>query len=54
MSSKTKECPGCAMDIDDNATACPICGYEFPERPRWIIWLAIALLLAILWLWVLR
>lgn len=52
MSSKTKECPGCAMDVDDDATACPICGYEFPERPRWIIWLAVVLLVAILWLWI--
>jgi hypothetical protein len=49
-----KECPNCAMNVSEEVVECPICGYEFPERPRWVIWLAVFLLLIILWLWVFR
>lgn len=28
---KKKECPSCAMEIDDNQKICPICNYEFPQ-----------------------
>ena len=45
---KTKECPSCAMDVDSDNRACPICGYEF-SRPFGITrWVAIVLLLVIL------
>ena len=26
----TRECPSCAMEVDADASACPVCGYEFP------------------------
>ena len=26
-----KECPSCAMDIDQTEDVCPICGYEFAQ-----------------------
>lgn len=28
-----KECPNCAVEIKDQAVVCPICGYEFPQKP---------------------
>ncbi|MBY0433467.1 MAG: hypothetical protein K2U26_05100 [Cyclobacteriaceae bacterium] len=41
---KKKECPSCAMDIDDNLNVCPICGYEFPSTSAPIRWVAIVLM----------
>ena len=41
----TKECPSCAMDIDEDSKECPICGYEFPSYSR--SFKLVALLLAI-------
>jgi RNA polymerase subunit RPABC4/transcription elongation factor Spt4 len=41
-----KECPSCAMEVDEKSKECPICGYEFPESSRTYAW--IALLLAII------
>ena len=48
-----RECPSCAMEVDAEADACPVCGYEFPE-PRAgfgpVAWLFVALmLLPVLW-----
>lgn len=31
---KKKECPSCAMEIDDNEKICPICNYEFPTQSK--------------------
>jgi RNA polymerase subunit RPABC4/transcription elongation factor Spt4 len=45
---KKKECPSCAMMIDDSSKTCPVCGYEFPGSPAALRWAA--LLLAILFL----
>ncbi|MEX0772726.1 MAG: zinc ribbon domain-containing protein [Balneolales bacterium] len=45
---KTKECPSCAVEIDDDREVCPICGYEFPEQKGWVstvIWVMIILML---------
>ncbi|MCG2589959.1 zinc ribbon domain-containing protein [Rhodohalobacter sulfatireducens] len=45
---KTKECPGCAMDVPKDADVCPICGYEFPKQPLSVkigVWILIFLLL---------
>ncbi|HDL17608.1 MAG TPA: hypothetical protein ENH29_00975 [Bacteroidetes bacterium] len=44
MSRKTKECPGCAMEIDADETVCPICQYEFSEQKSNIVWIGMALL----------
>ncbi|MDX1618286.1 MAG: zinc ribbon domain-containing protein [Balneolaceae bacterium] len=46
---KTRECPGCAMEVDADAEVCPICGYEFPKQSAAVqvmVWVMIALLLA--------
>lgn len=46
---ETRECPGCAMEVDADAEACPICGYEFPRQPlhlKIMVWVMMALLLA--------
>ena len=32
-SNDTKECPGCALEVDADAEICPYCGYEFPKQP---------------------
>jgi RNA polymerase subunit RPABC4/transcription elongation factor Spt4 len=45
---KKKECPSCAMHVDESAPACPICGYEFPRQARWVQWVAVLLVLAML------
>ncbi|GAB2796033.1 hypothetical protein GCM10027275_46600 [Rhabdobacter roseus] len=45
---KKKECPSCAMQIDDQSTTCPICSYEFPRQSRWVQWVAILLVLLML------
>ena len=45
---KTKECPGCAMDVDAKSDECPICEYEFPKQSKSLqaaIWLFILLML---------
>ncbi len=49
-----KECPNCAVDIPDDASVCPICGYEFPGRGAlpWkpvAVVVLIAFLLPLLW-----
>lgn len=47
-SEKTKECPGCAMEVPKDAAACPVCGYEFPKQPLSVkvgVWILIFLLL---------
>lgn len=49
---KTKECPSCAMEVDEASTACPICGYEFPRRSGMVKWIAIVLVIALLLLWI--
>ncbi|MBK6987547.1 MAG: hypothetical protein IPH33_04495 [Bacteroidetes bacterium] len=41
----TKECPSCAMNVDDKSTVCPICGYEFPETNKGFVIVAIILLI---------
>ena len=43
---KTKECPSCAMDVDENAQFCPICNFHFPKRNS--IYQIVALLLVVL------
>lgn len=34
MSQNKKECPGCAMMIDEELDVCPICQYEFAETQK--------------------
>jgi RNA polymerase subunit RPABC4/transcription elongation factor Spt4 len=45
---KKKECPSCAMEIDDNVKVCPICQYEFSERSGGMKWVAILLVTLLL------
>ncbi|MDN4165132.1 hypothetical protein QWY31_06445 [Cytophagales bacterium LB-30] len=45
---KKKECPSCAMMIDEKAKVCPICSFEFPTQPKWITFTAILLLLVMI------
>ncbi|MFN8335364.1 MAG: zinc ribbon domain-containing protein [Cyclobacteriaceae bacterium] len=41
---KKKECPACAMEVDENTNVCPICGYEFTSTGGGRKWIAILLL----------
>ena len=51
---KKKECPACAMEIEESSTICPVCGYEFGVASRgWVKWLAVLLLIIILLFWIL-
>jgi len=46
--SKKKECPSCAMMIDDDLKECNICGYEFAEIKPVYRWIAIFLIVLFL------
>lgn len=48
---ETKECPGCAVEVNADAEVCPICGYEFPKQSKLtqiVAWVLIILI--VLWL----
>lgn len=45
---KKKECPSCAMEIDEDEKTCPICGYEFPGIQPVYQWIALLLILIFL------
>jgi RNA polymerase subunit RPABC4/transcription elongation factor Spt4 len=45
---KKKECPSCAMQIDADSKVCPICQYEFVQRPARLKWTAIILIILFL------
>lgn len=48
---KTRECPGCAMEVDNDAEVGPICGYEFPKQSlSFKIGIWILILLILMWL----
>ena len=56
-----RECPSCALPVEEKAEVCPYCGYEFPATSpvhRAVAWLMILLLLGsglyALWAWLLR
>ncbi len=42
-----KECPSCAVEIQQHDEVCPICGYEFPRRKSWPRWIAVLVLILI-------
>lgn len=44
-SMKKKECPSCAMMIDEKSKICPVCQYEFPGGMGTLHWTAIALVI---------
>ncbi len=48
MADAVKECPSCALDIEDVAEVCPYCQYEFPTQKssRKVMAWVMALLLA--------
>ncbi|MCE2734403.1 MAG: hypothetical protein O9302_10245 [Cyclobacteriaceae bacterium] len=49
-----KECPSCAMMVSEKANVCPVCQYEFPAQSKGMRWLALALLIALILLFVFR
>lgn len=51
----TRECPGCAMQVEANQNHCPICGYAFPHptsRQTSLKWIGALLMLGLM-LWML-
>ncbi len=51
---KKKECPSCAMMVGQNENVCPICQYEFPAQSKGMRWLALALLIFLILLFIYR
>lgn len=45
---KKRECPSCAMMVETSRKTCPICKYEFPEQEPAVKWIAILLILAMI------
>ena len=43
LSMQIKECPSCAMEIDNRSKICPVCGYEFAYSRSMAGWVAILL-----------
>jgi len=46
---KKIECPSCAVEVDADNEACPICGYEFPRQKKGVqiaAWIMIFLILS--------
>jgi len=50
---KKKECPSCAMMIDEDAINCPVCGYEYPQPNRLYQIMALILILIFLLMYIL-
>lgn len=42
----SRECPNCAVAIEDSSTACPICKYEFAQRQA-LPWKPVAIILLV-------
>jgi len=45
MAKKTKACPSCAMDVDNDAKVCPVCEHEFEQFPPWMKIVAVLLVI---------
>ncbi len=45
-----KECPSCAMEIDEKEKECPICQYEFPKTNKINPIVALIIVIAILFM----
>ena len=43
------ECPSCALDIEKDAETCPYCGYEVPQQKAGLNYIAILIVLLMLW-----
>ena len=39
-----RECPNCAVEINNDEMVCPICQYEFPQHKSKIIWIGLILI----------
>ncbi len=50
---KKKECPSCAMEVDRSEKECPFCHYEFPTGQGRLSWIAILLLVIMLFYFIL-
>jgi RNA polymerase subunit RPABC4/transcription elongation factor Spt4 len=48
----TKECPSCAMEVDEKSKVCPICKYEFTQRGNGLKWAALILAILFLIYWI--
>jgi len=44
---RKKECPSCALEVDEKEKVCPYCGYEFPVLGKGYVVVAIILLIVI-------
>jgi uncharacterized paraquat-inducible protein A len=45
-----RECPSCALEFEDEGQdTCPYCGYEFPKRRTSVQWVAVLLIVLMLY-----
>jgi predicted nucleic acid-binding Zn ribbon protein len=49
QSGGDRECPSCALPIDEDADACPYCGYDLPKQKNSLKIAAIVFALLMLW-----
>lgn len=49
LHGKLKECPSCALDVDEDAAVCPYCRYEFPQQRSSLKVAALVMALLLLW-----
>jgi RNA polymerase subunit RPABC4/transcription elongation factor Spt4 len=45
---KKRECPSCAMEVNENEEFCPVCQFHFPKRNPILSWVAIFLVILFL------
>jgi RNA polymerase subunit RPABC4/transcription elongation factor Spt4 len=51
---KKKECPSCAMEIDEKESVCPYCHYEFPSESKMMKFTGIIIIIIFIIFFVLR
>lgn len=49
MADALKECPSCALDVDQDAEVCPYCAYEFPRQTSMRKTMAWVMALLLIW-----
>ena len=49
MAERERECPSCALPIDESADVCPYCGYDLPQQKSSLRYVAILFALLMLW-----
>ena len=49
MAEQERECPSCALPIDQDADVCPYCGYDLPRQKNSLKIAALVMALLLIW-----